>query len=64
LPEGLSVHDTLRTDHFTHGILPASGHMDISDSKHLLTGNQAALLKADMVEAATEWLNHIISPMT
>jgi hypothetical protein len=62
VPEGLSVHDTLLTDHFTHGILPASGHLDISDSKHLLTGNQAALLKADMAEAATEWLNHIANP--
>jgi hypothetical protein len=62
LPDGLSVHDPLLTNHFTHGILPASGHMDVSDSKHLLTDNQATLLKADMAEAATEWLNHIDNP--
>ena len=64
LPVGLSVHDTLPTDNFNDGILQALTGLDInvSDSKHLLTGNQAALLKGDMAQAATEWLNDIANP--
>src|SRR6516225_1226724 len=60
LPVGASVHDTLPTNNpIPHLILEAPPNLDIdvSDSKHLLTGNQAALLKADMAKAATEWLD-------
>jgi hypothetical protein len=60
LPVDLSAHDTL-TDHLNHGIVQALTGLDIdvSDSKHLLTGNQASLLKADMAQAAKEWLDHL-----
>src|SRR5262249_4307692 len=44
-----------------HGALQALTGLDIdvSDPKHLLTGDQSALLKADMATAAKEWLDHI-----
>jgi hypothetical protein len=65
LPVGSSVHDTLPTNHHNHGGIAQAFtglDIDVSDPKHLLTGNQAELIKADMAQAAKEWLDHIDGP--
>jgi hypothetical protein len=63
VPVGASVHDTVHHP-IPHAVLEGSTNLDIdvSDSKHLLTGNQHALLEADMTQAATEWMDHIDNP--
>jgi len=61
VPVGLSVTDTLTTNHLNHNIVTmlTGLDMDVSDPKHLLTDNQASLIKADMNQAAHMWLDHL-----
>jgi hypothetical protein len=36
--------------------------IDVNDPNHRLTGNQAELIKEDMVQAAKKWMDHIDNP--
>jgi hypothetical protein len=65
VPVGASVHDTVPINHpINHGIQTALTGLDIdvSDNDALLDSKHTLMLKADMAQAATEWMNHIDNP--
>src|SRR5690349_4351206 len=63
-PVGLSVRDTVPVNHshILQAALTPGFDIDVSDSKHLLTGDQAKLLSTDMAAAAKEWMDHLNNP--
>jgi hypothetical protein len=64
LPIPLSTLGVLPADQLSHAAMVAltGFDIDVNDSKNLLTGNQADLIRADMAQAAKEWMDQIDNP--
>jgi hypothetical protein len=60
-----SVHNNPPINHtipLSQSVASPGFDIDVSDPEHLLTGDQAKLLRTDMTAAANEWMDYINNP--